>query len=253
MSVGVEVREGGILLITLDRPEVRNAIDGATASAVGAALDRLDADPELTVGVITGAGGNFCSGADLGAKLRGESPRIPGRGFAGIAQRSADKPLVAAVEGYALAGGFEIALACDVIVASREARFALPEVRRGLLATGGGLLRLAEQIPYHVAMQLVLTGDMITGERAAELGIAGELTEPGAALDVALEIAGRIARNAPLSLRASKRIMMSARDWTREEAFARQFEIADPIGESDDAREGATAFKEKRDPVWTGR
>lgn len=253
MTVATEVRDGGILLITLDRPEVRNAIDAATAAGMAEALDRLDADPALTVGVVTGAGGTFSSGADLGAKLRGESPRVPGRGFGGIVQRAAEKPLIAAVEGYALAGGFEIALACDIIVAARTARFALPEVRRGLLATGGGLLHLAERIPYYVAMQLILTGDMISAERAAQLGIVGELVEEGAALDGALELAAQIARNAPLSLRASKRIVQQARDWPADEAFARQAEIADPVAESDDAREGASAFKERREPVWTGR
>jgi enoyl-CoA hydratase len=243
----------GVLIITINRPEVRNAIDGPTAVGIAAALDRLDADDELLVGIVTGAGGTFCSGADLGAKLRGESPRVPGRGFAGIAQRSSAKPLIAAVEGYALAGGFEIALACDIIVAARGAKFALPEVKRGLLATGGGLLTLAERIPYHVAMRLVLTGDMIDATRAAELGIVSDLTDDGAALETAFGIAGQIVRNAPLSVRASKRILMAARDWPRTEAFERQFEIADPLGESDDAREGAAAFKEKREPRWTGR
>ena len=244
---------GGVLLITLNRPEVRNAIDQETAVAIAAALDRLDGDDALRVGVITGAGPSFCSGADLAAKLRGESPRVPDRGFAGIVQRSSAKPLIAAVEGHALAGGFEIALACDIIVAGRSAKFGLPEVRRGLLATGGGLLKLAERIPYHEAMRLILTGDLIDAVRAAELGIVTDLVDDGAALDHALELAARIGENAPLSLRASKAIVTGSRDWPRAEAFARQAELADPVSESADAREGAAAFTEKRAPRWTGR
>ncbi|MBX9472358.1 crotonase/enoyl-CoA hydratase family protein [Microcella sp.] len=243
----------GVLTITINRPEVRNAIDSAAAVGIAAALDQLDQRDELLVGIVTGAGGTFSAGADLGAKLRGESPRVPGRGFAGIVQRSSPKPLIAAVEGYALAGGFEIALACDIIVAARGAKFGLPEVKRGLVATGGGLLTLAERIPYHVAMRLALTGDVIDASRAADLGIVSDLTDDGAALEASLDIARQIARNAPLSVRASKHIMVEARDWPKAEAFARQFEIADAIAHSYDAREGAAAFKEKREPRWTGR
>jgi enoyl-CoA hydratase len=252
-KVETSVLSGGVLLITLNRPHVRNAIDQQTAAEMARALDRLNEDVDLHVGVITGAGSSFCSGADLSALLRGESPRVPDRGFAGIVQRSSTKPLVAAVEGHAVAGGFEIALACDIIVAGRSAKFGLPEVRRGLLATGGGLLRLAERMPYHAAMRLVLTGDTIGADQAAELGIVTDLVDDGSALDHAVELARRIGERAPLSVMASKAILVASRDWPQGEAFARQAEIADSVVRSADAREGAAAFTEQREPRWTGR
>jgi enoyl-CoA hydratase/carnithine racemase len=169
----------GVLTVTLNRPEARNAVNRQLAGAVAAALEGLDADDDLRVGVITGAGGTFCSGMDLKAFAAGERPTVAGRGFAGIAQRAARKPLIAAVEGYALAGGFEVALACDLIVAARDARFGIPEVKRGLVAAAGGLLRLPRRIPYHLAMELALTGEPVDAPRAKELGIVNRLAEPG--------------------------------------------------------------------------
>jgi enoyl-CoA hydratase len=243
----------GILIITINRPDARNAVNGDVANGMAAALDRLDEDDRLRVGIVTGAGGYFSAGMDLKAFVQGQSPYAEGRGFAGITQRASRKPLIAAVEGFALAGGFEIALSCDLIVASREARFGIPEVKRSLVAAAGALLRLPKRVPYHVAMELALTGEPISAERAYELGAVNRLTEPGTALDAAVELAEQIVKNAPLALIASKEILQKAVDWTEEEGWARQGEISSPIFTSEDAREGATAFAEKREPVWQGR
>jgi len=243
----------GILVVTINRPDARNSVNGDVANGMAEALDRLDADDDLRVGVITGAGGYFSAGMDLKAFVQGQSPYAGDRGFAGIAQRSSRKPLIAAVEGFALAGGFEIALSCDLIVASREARFGIPEVKRSLVAAAGALLRLPKRIPYHLAMELALTGEPISAERAHEIGIVNRLTQPGAALDDAVELAQQIVKNAPLALIASKEILQKAVDWNEEEGWARQGEISGPVFTSEDAREGATAFAEKREPVWRGR
>ncbi|MBM7516486.1 crotonase/enoyl-CoA hydratase family protein [Nocardioides nitrophenolicus] len=250
--VRTEVSDG-VLVITIDRPDARNAIDTVTAVAVGAAIDRLDADPSLVSGVITGANDTFCAGMDLKAFLAGEKPSIPGRGFAGIVEGPPEKPIIAAVEGYALAGGFEIALACDMIVAAENARFGLPEVKRGLVAAGGGLMRLPERVPYHLAMEWALTGAMISAEQAAAVHLVNRVTAPGGALAGALEIARAIAENGPLAVRATKQIIVESPAWTRAEMFDKQREISLPVRASEDAREGATAFKEKRAPRWTGR
>jgi enoyl-CoA hydratase len=244
---------GAVLVVTLNRPEARNAVDRALAEGVAAALDRLEADDGLRAGVLCGAGGTFCAGADLKAMVRGEIGHAAGRGFAGIVERPPAKPLVAAVEGYALAGGFEVALACDLIVAARDARFGLPEVKRGLVAAAGGLLRLPRRIPYHLAMELILTGEPIGAERAATIGIVNRLAEPGGAVAAARELAEAVARNGPLALAASKRIVAEAQDWPATEAWDRQRAISEPVFASDDAREGATAFAEKREPRWRGR
>lgn len=253
MSEILTERRDGAFIITINRPDARNAVNGAVATGMAAALDELDSDDDLRVGIVTGAGGYFSAGMDLKAFVTGETPYAEGRGFAGITQRSSRKPLIAAVEGFALAGGFEIALSCDLIVASREARFGVPEVKRSLVAAAGALLRLPKRIPYHLAMELALTGEPIGAERAYEIGIVNRLADPGSALDEAVALAQAITRNAPLALIASKQIIQAAMDWTEEEGWAKQGEIAGPVFTSEDAREGATAFAEKRDPVWRGR
>lgn len=246
-------RRDGALVITLNRPDARNAVNGALAEGLAASLDELDSDDDLTVAVLTGAGKGFSAGMDLKAFVRGERPYVGDRGFAGITQRAAEKPLIAAIEGFAVAGGLEIALSCDLIVAARDARLGIPEVKRSLVAAGGALLRLPRRIPFHVAMELALTGDPIDAQRGYEVGLVNRLAEPGQALAVALELAGQITPNAPLALRASKRILELQADWSAEEAWARQGELAGPVMSSEDAREGATAFAEKRPPVWKGR
>lgn len=248
-----ERRDGGILLVTLNRPEQRNAVNLAVAQGIAAALDQLDDDPELRVGVLTGAGKGFCAGMDLKAFVAGERPSVEGRGFAGIVQRPPAKPLIAAVEGFAVAGGFEIALACDLIVAARGARFGIPEVKRGLVAAGGALLRLPQRIPYHLSLELALTGEPIDAERAHAVGLVSRLAEPGGAVDAALQLAAEIAANGPLATAASKRILVDAPAWPPAERWSRQAAITDPVRASDDAREGALAFAEKRAPRWHGR
>lgn len=246
-------RRERVLLITINRPDQRNAVNAAVAQGIAKALDELDADAELSVGVLTGAGKGFSSGMDLKAFVTGERPYAPDRGFAGIVERPAEKPLIAAIEGFAVAGGLEIALACDLIVASRGARLGVPEVKRSLVAAGGALLRLPRSLPRNVALELALTGDPIDAERGYELGLVNRLAEPGGALEAALELAAAIAANGPLALRATKRILNEAADWPDAEFFERQGEISGPVMTSEDAREGATAFAEKRPPVWRGR
>jgi enoyl-CoA hydratase len=244
--------DDGVLLITLNRPDQRNAVNAAIANGVAAALERLDDDNELKVGILTGAGKGFSAGMDLKAFVAGESAFVEHRGFAGIVQGPPLKPIIAAVEGFAVAGGFEIALACDLIVASRGAKLGIPEVKRSLVAAGGALLRLPSRIPYHLAMELALTGEPVTAERAAEMGLVNRLTEPGEAVAGARELAAQIAANGPLALAASKRILVEAPSWPAGEEWKRQAEISGPVFGSEDAREGATAFAEKRDPVWRG-
>lgn len=186
---------GNVMLMTINRPQARNAMDFETATAIAAALDELDARDDLSIAVLTGAGGNFCSGMDLKGFLAGKRPSIPGRGFGGMTERPPRKVLIAAVEGYALAGGFELVLACDMVVASREAKFGLPEVKRGLAAAAGGLIRLPRRVPYHVAMEYALTGEILPAERAYELGLANRLTDAGGALDSALQLAAAVGAN----------------------------------------------------------
>jgi len=251
--VVVDVPVDGVLVVTIDRPETRNAVNQEVAEAVAAAMERLDADPDLRVGVLTGAGGTFCAGMDLKAFVRGERPIIPGRGFAGLVERGPDKPLIAAVEGYALAGGFEIVLGCDLVVAAEDATFGIPEVRRGLVAAGGGLLKLPRRIPYHQAMELALLGNHIPAVRARELGLVNRLVPTGTALAAALELAAEVTANGPLAVAVSKKIVQGALAWSDDEQWERQGELAGPVSASDDAREGATAFAEKRPPRWTGR
>jgi enoyl-CoA hydratase len=246
-------RRDNVLLITLNRPAVRNAVNAALAEGVAKALDELDSDDGLSVGILTGAGGFFCAGMDLGAFVKGESPWYGDRGFAGIAQRSSEKPLIAAIEGFAVAGGMEIALACDLIVAAKGAKMGIPEAKRSLIAAGGALLRLPRRIPYHVVMELALTGDPMPADRFHELGLVNQLAEPGGAVHAALELAQRLAANGPLALIASKKILQEQFDWSTAEMWTKQAEIAGPVMTSEDAKEGAGAFKEKRDPVWKGR
>jgi enoyl-CoA hydratase len=250
-EVQVEV-DGAVAVITINRPQARNAINAAVANGIASALDELDERKDVSVLVLTGAGGYFSSGMDLKAFLGGELPWVEGRGFGGIVENPPAKPIIAAVEGYALAGGFELVLSCDIVVASREAKFGLPEPKRGLVAGAGGLLRLPRRIPYHIAMEIALTGDFYPATRLAELGLVNRVTEPGEALAAAKELAAKIAENAPLALKGSKRIIVESADWSREEMFERQRSIVDPIFGSKDAMEGAAAFAEKRAPRWSG-
>jgi enoyl-CoA hydratase len=246
-------RRDGVLLITLNRPRARNAINLPVAEGIAAALDELDGEDSLSVGVLTGAGKGFCAGMDLKAFVSGQRPWVGDRGFAGIVRRGPLKPLIAAIEGFAVAGGLEVALACDLIVAARGAKLGIPEVKRSLVAAGGALLRLPRSLPYTVAMELALTGDPIASERAAELGLVNRLAEPGGAVEEALRLAEEIATNAPLALVASKRILQEQWDWSSAEMWDAQSAISDPVFASEDAREGATAFAEKRPPVWRGK
>lgn len=249
-EVLVEQRDR-ILIITINRPKAKNSVNAAVSRALADAMDRLDADAGLSVGILTGAGGSFCAGMDLKAFARGENVVVEGRGL-GFTERPPAKPLIAAVEGYALAGGTELALATDLIVAARDSAFGIPEVKRGLVAGGGGLLRLPERIPYAIAMELALTGDNLSAERAHELGMVNALAEPGAALDAAIALAEKITANGPLAVAATKRIITESRGWSLDTRFAQQMKILFPIFTSNDAKEGAIAFAEKRPPRWTG-
>ncbi|MFL6055964.1 MAG: crotonase/enoyl-CoA hydratase family protein [Actinoallomurus sp.] len=244
--------DGGVAVITINRPEARNAINGAVAQGIAGAIEEFDARKDVSVYVLTGAGGTFSAGMDLKGFLTGDDPTKGGRGFGGITERPPAKPIIAAVEGYALAGGFELALSCDMIIASSESKFGLPEVKRGLVAGAGGLLRLPQRIPYHAALEIALTGDHYPAARLAELGLVNRVTEPGQALDAAKELAAKVAANAPLALAATKRVIVESRDWPRDEQFARQGEIIAPVFGSKDAMEGAAAFAEKRAPNWSG-
>jgi enoyl-CoA hydratase len=241
------------LLITLNRPDARNAVNRELAEALAAALDELDSTPELAVGVLTGAGKGFSAGMDLKAFLAGGMPAVAGRGFAGLTERPSRKPLIAAVEGFALAGGLEIALACDLIVAARGARLGIPEPGVGLFAAAGALLRLPQRIPYGVAMEMALTADPINAERAYELGLVNHVAEPGEAVGAALELAARVARNAPLALAASKEVIRETHGRTEAEFWDYQRDLVRSVFSSEDAQEGATAFAEKRAPVWKGK
>ncbi|MEV0383272.1 crotonase/enoyl-CoA hydratase family protein [Nonomuraea sp. NPDC050643] len=253
MSDEVLVEESGnVAIITINRPKARNAINGAVARGMAETLDALDARPDISAYVLTGAGGTFSAGMDLKGFLSGDFPVVEGRGFGGLTEAPPKKPLVAAVEGYALAGGFELALACDVIVASSESKFGLPEPKRGLVAGAGGIMRLPRRIPYHVAMEIALTGDHYPAARLYELGLVNRITEPGAALEGALELARKIAANAPLALAATKKVVIESQDWPLEEMFRRQGPIINPVFGSKDAMEGAAAFAEKRAPQWKG-
>lgn len=242
-----------ITVLTVNRPAARNAIDLATAKALEAAIDEFEADETARVLVLTGADGNFSAGMDLVGMTRGEFPMTERRGPLGITAKPPAKPMISAVEGFALAGGFELALSGDLIVAARDAKFGIPEVKRGLVAAAGGVMRLTQRLPRSIAAELALTGSRISAERLYQLGLVNRVTEHGEALEVALELAGEIAAAAPLAVAASKRIIDETPDWSTAEGFAKQGEIALPAIVSKDATEGALAFAEKRDPVWQGR
>ena len=246
-------RRDDVLLVTINRPEAKNALDRAVAQGVAAAVDELDGSDDLRVGILTGAGGTFSAGMDLKAFLRGETPAIEGRGLCGITQTPPRKPLIGAVEGWALAGGFELLLACDLIVAAENARFGVPEVKRSLVAAGGAALQLPRRVPFNVALEMLLTGDPLSAVRAAELGLVNRLTAEGQALDGALELAATIAANGPLAVAATKAVARGSTDWTFDAGWDEQAGIIAPVFASEDAREGATAFAEKRPPVWKGR
>ncbi|AGP51741.1 hypothetical protein M271_00510 [Streptomyces rapamycinicus NRRL 5491] len=246
------VDEGSVRTMTLNRPRARNAVDFALAAAIDEAITEYESRPDLRVAVLAANGPAFCAGMDLKAFLRGERPST-GRGFAGLVERPPGKPLIAAVEGAAVAGGFETVLACDLIVAAEDASFALPEVRRGLVAAGGGLLRLPARMPYHLAMEMALTGKRLTAQEAAGHGLVNRVVASGGALAAATELAGEVAACGPLAVVATKKIVQNAPGWPAEEAFDRQRELSEPVRSSADAVEGARAFAEKRDPVWTGK
>lgn len=250
-SVLVE-RDGAVLVVTINRPQARNSIDRATSEAIASAMDELDADPALTIGILTGSGGHFCSGMDLKAFLRGERVELPGRGLAGIVETPPSKPLIAAIEGFALAGGCEIALACDLVVAADNAQFGIPEVKRGLIAGSGGLIRLPQRIPRQIALEYALTGAMMPAAEARQWGLVNRLTPPGGALEGARALARTIAANGPLAVRMTKRIVSESPTWAPAQVWPRQHELLEEILASRDAREGALAFAEKRPPRWTG-
>jgi enoyl-CoA hydratase len=248
----VEARDG-VQIITINRPHARNALNGAVARAIADAVDELDADDDLKVGVLTGAGGTFCSGMDLKGFLTGDLPLVEGRGLGGITERAPRKPLIGAVEGYAVAGGFELLLACDLVVASETARLGVPEVKRGLVAGAGAAMLLPQRIPPAIALEMLLTGDPITAARAAELGLVNRVVPEGTALDGALTLAAAIAANGPLAVATTKRVALESPGWSFEDRWHKQGEMMMPVFGSADAAEGATAFAEKRPPRWTGR
>lgn len=244
-------RRGRILVITINRPEARNAANKAVAEGLAAACDELDDTPELSVAVLTGAGGNFCAGMDLKAFAAGELAYVPGRGL-GFTERPPRKPIISAVEGHAVAGGTELVLATDLVVAAKGAKFGIPEVKRGLVAAGGGLLRLPHRIPYQKALELALTGESFTADQGALWGFVNVLTEPGEALAGAIALAERITANGPLAVAVTKEIIVKSAGWSQDEIWQKQNELITPVFTSKDAREGAIAFAEKRAPNWTG-
>jgi enoyl-CoA hydratase len=244
--------EDGVMTITINRPEQRNAMTLDVAEGIAAALTRLDGSSDLAVAVLTGAGGTFCAGADLKRLVAGEKAHVPGRGFGGLVEAPPIKPLIAAVEGWALGGGFELALACDLVVAAEGARFGLPEVKRGLIARAGGAVRLPRRLPRTIALEMLLTGEPIGAGRAAAYGLVNRLVPDGSALSAARELAGAIAGNAPLAVAAAKALALDSADWPEAELFTRQAPYTEPVFASADAREGAAAFAERRPPRWQG-
>jgi enoyl-CoA hydratase len=244
--------QDGILVVTINRPERRNALGYAQSLAMSKAFDILESDPSLSCAVLTGAGGHFCSGMDLKQFADGRRPEVAGTGFGGLTERQCSKPIIAAVEGFALAGGFELVLACDLVVASDTAVFGLPEVRRGLVAGSGGVLRLGAKIPPVQALEYLLTGQSFTAQQAMTYGMLNRLVPAGEALVQAMALAQTIAANAPLAIGAIKSILNHAGDWPQANRWREQALIVDPVLASNDAVEGARAFAEKRQPVWQG-
>jgi enoyl-CoA hydratase len=253
MTVNFEVRDR-IAIITLNRPEARNAVSQQLAEDLEAAIDRLEADDALWIGILCGNGPAFCAGADLKAIASGEARLTTKRGgFAGLVRRVRTKPLIAAVEGPAVAGGTEIVLSCDLVVASTTACFGLPEVKRSLVANAGGLFRLPRALPTNVAMEMALTGDDLDAEAAHRHGLVNRLVQPGHALATAVELAEAVNANAPLAVRASRRVVLAARLLEDDEAFEVAANATREVFRTEDFREGPRAFVEKRSPIWTGR
>lgn len=250
-SVLIEAHDA-VLVIAINRPRQRNAVNLEVSLAIASALDMLDTRADLRVGILTGRDGCFCSGMDLKAFAGGERPEVAGRGFGGLTEKSPAKPLIAAVEGFALAGGCELALACDLIVAAEDASFGLPEVGRGLVAGSGGLIRLPRRIPPAIALEYALTGERMGAALAHQWGLVNRLTPSGGALAEALRLAAQIAANAPLSVMMTKRIVSESGDWPMDGIWQRQRPLAEAVIGSNDALEGARAFADKRLPVWSG-
>jgi enoyl-CoA hydratase len=251
-EVLVDVTDG-IMTVTLNRPEAKNAANKAVAVGVAAAMDELDSNDSIHVAIITGAGGTFCAGMDLKAFVSGEMPMVEGRGFAGLTEAPPRKPLIAAIEGYALAGGLELAISCDLIVTADNAKFGIPEVKRGLAAAAGGLMRLPRQIPSRLAMEMAITGDFITAQRAYEMGLVNQIVPAGTALEAAKAMAARIVANGPLAVAISKQVVLESADWSADEMWKKQQDLVMPIFGSEDAMEGSIAFAEKRAPNWKGK
>ncbi len=251
-EVLVDVTDG-IMTVTLNRPEAKNAANRAVAVGVAAAMDELDGNDSIHVAILTGAGGTFCAGMDLKAFVSGEMPMVEGRGFAGLTESTPRKPLIAAIEGYALAGGLELAISCDLIVTADDAKFGIPEVKRGLAAAAGGLVRLPRQIPSRLAMELAITGDFISAQRAYEIGLVNQVVASGTALEAARALAAKIVANGPLAVAISKQVIQESADWSTEDMWQKQQDIVMPVFGSEDAMEGSIAFAEKRAPNWKGK
>jgi enoyl-CoA hydratase len=247
--------QGHVALLTINRPEARNAVNGDVSRGMEAAIDALEEDDDAWVGVLTGAGPVFSAGADLKVIASGDIAQLATErgGFAGIVQRDRTKPIIAAVDGPALAGGTEIVLSCDLVVASNEARFGIPEVKRSLVAAAGGLFRLPRKLPFAIALELAMTGDPISAERAHHFGMVNELCAPGTAVEAATALAERIAVNAPLAVRESRRLVLESIEVNDDEGIRRSNEAMMRLAGTEDFAEGPMAFIEKRDPVWKGR